>query len=248
MIIQIYEIQTPHEAEVMINAGVDHIGSVLLSEIEWKKPLIKETVEVVHGTSTRASLIPLFNEPESIFRILDYYSPDIVHFCEDLIFIGDDVIEALLGLQKEVRSRFPHVAIMRSIPVPIQGVIPTVFPATLTERFASVTDYFLIDTHIAHQPVNGFVGITGKVCDWDLAAGLVQTTDVPVILAGGIHSDNVYDGIMRVQPAGVDSCTGTNTTDNSGNAIRFRKDPKRVARLVDAVRQTEMSLDKKSIR
>lgn len=37
------------------------------------------------------------------------------------------------------------------------------------------------------QPVIGFIGITGKTCDWDPVAALVQTTDVPVILAGGIH-------------------------------------------------------------
>ena len=32
MIIQIYEIQTPSEAERCIELGVDHIGSVILSE------------------------------------------------------------------------------------------------------------------------------------------------------------------------------------------------------------------------
>lgn len=36
-------------------------------------------------------------------------------------------------------------------------------------------------------PVSGFIGITGKICDWDPAAALVQTTDVLVILAGEIH-------------------------------------------------------------
>jgi len=30
MIVQIYEIQTPSEAEAMIHLGVDHIGSVIL--------------------------------------------------------------------------------------------------------------------------------------------------------------------------------------------------------------------------
>ena len=32
LIVQIYEIQTPAEAELMIEAGVDHIGGVILSE------------------------------------------------------------------------------------------------------------------------------------------------------------------------------------------------------------------------
>ena len=44
IIIQIYEIQTPSEAESMLELGVDHIGSVLTSETDWKNPTIKETV------------------------------------------------------------------------------------------------------------------------------------------------------------------------------------------------------------
>ncbi len=42
MITQIYEIQTPKEAAQCIELGVDHIGSVLLSQEEWKQPLIKD--------------------------------------------------------------------------------------------------------------------------------------------------------------------------------------------------------------
>jgi len=40
MIIQIYEIQTPHEAEKCIELGVDHIGSVVLILDEWRIPLL----------------------------------------------------------------------------------------------------------------------------------------------------------------------------------------------------------------
>ncbi len=38
MIVQVYEIQTPHEAEKCIDLGVDHLGSVVLSEEEWRQP------------------------------------------------------------------------------------------------------------------------------------------------------------------------------------------------------------------
>ena len=39
-IIQIYEIQTPDEAETMLSIGVDHVGSVLLDRDHWKDPAI----------------------------------------------------------------------------------------------------------------------------------------------------------------------------------------------------------------
>jgi phosphoribosylanthranilate isomerase len=81
---------------------------------------------------------------------------------------------------------------------------------------ASESDFFLLDTlrgngrETASQPVAGFVGITGEVCDWDLAARLVAESPIPVILAGGLGPDNVCEAIRRVQPAGVDSCTRSN--------------------------------------
>jgi phosphoribosylanthranilate isomerase len=36
MIVQIYEIQDPWQAERCIELGVDHIGSVLLSQNQWR--------------------------------------------------------------------------------------------------------------------------------------------------------------------------------------------------------------------
>ena len=35
-LVQIYEVQEPDEAEALIALGVDHIGSVLLSQNSWK--------------------------------------------------------------------------------------------------------------------------------------------------------------------------------------------------------------------
>ena len=59
MIVQIYEIQTPQEAAKCIEAGVDHIGSVLSSEEEWRQPLLKEAVQLSEAAGIKNSLIPL---------------------------------------------------------------------------------------------------------------------------------------------------------------------------------------------
>ena len=69
-------------------------------------------------------------------------------------------------------------------------------------------------------------------CDWDVAARLVAGVRIPVVLAGGISPENVAEGIRRVRPFGVDSCTCTNAVDENGRCIRFRKDPERVKALV----------------
>ena len=53
MIFQIYEIQTPEEAEKCIQLGVHHLGSVLLSDGEWRNPVLKEVSRLCRGAPTR---------------------------------------------------------------------------------------------------------------------------------------------------------------------------------------------------
>jgi len=55
----------------------------------------------------------------------------------------------------------------------------------------------------------------------------------------------VFDGIMRVLPAGVDSCTGTNAVDLKGRSIRFKKDFGKVKRFVDETRRAERAIGHK---
>ena len=251
IITQIYEVQTPSEAEKLISLGVDHIGSVIVSKESWKTPLIRETIRLIDSAEARSSLIPLFSDLDAILLTLDYYKPDIVHFCEALSLQKNscEIYEKLILLQRKVKERFPEIKIMRSIPIFQPGMTEHPDAIELAKLFEPVSDYFLTDTILVkesgscfdQQPVKGFVGITGRTCDWDVAAKLVASSHIPVILAGGIAPENVFDGIMHVLPAGVDSCTGTNAMDSKGRSIRFKKDFGKVKRFVDETRRAERS-------
>ena len=76
-----------------------------------------------------------------------------------------------------------------------------------------------------------------------MARKLVNSSSIPVILAGGISPDNVFDGIMHVRAAGVDSCTGTNAKNENGDLIRFKKDFDKIKRFIKEVRHAEKALD-----
>ena len=60
---------------------------------------------------------------------------------------------------------------------------------------------FLLDTYIEDQQ-----GGTGKVFDWNLAHPAKKYGSI--ILAGGLTPANVRGAIQRVQPYGVDVCSG----------------------------------------
>ena len=252
IVVQIYEVQDPEEARALVALGVDHIGSVIVSESDWKLSAVRDTIHSVKNAGAKSSLIPLFNHSDSVLRTLDYYQPDMVHFCEALADQSDDGEgrKHLIRLQEQVKKRFPDIRIMRSIPIVQQGSPSPIHTLKISREFEPVSDFFLTDTllvkkggtQLDRQPVEGFVGITGQTCDWEIARKLVAASPIPVILAGGISPQNVTAAIQSVQPAGVDSCTQTNMHAQNGQTIRFRKDLKKVKAFVEAVKEAEKAI------
>ncbi len=253
MIVQIYEIQEPREAERLIEMGVDRIGSVILSPEAWKIPSVREVVRLVRGSGAQSSLIPLLAREDEILRALDYYEPDFVHFCESIPLepeMGpqrEAVCAEMIRLQRLVKREFPPFGITRSIPIPKPDRIDAdPIRETILEIVRTLepyTDCFMTDTLRGYggegvsQPVAGYVGITGEICDWDLASALVEASRIPVILAGGISPENAREAVGRVRPSGIDSCTQTNIRDMRGIPIRFRKDFERVRRLLAQIHE-----------
>lgn len=65
------------------------------------------------------------------------------------------------------------------------------------ESYSNLADYFLFDTKL-----EGKWGGTGQRFDWSLLNGL--STEVPIILSGGLDIDNVEEAIKTVNPFAVD--------------------------------------------
>lgn len=231
----------------MVALGVDHVGSVLLSMDQWQDSQLHAAVQRVQISGCKSSLIPLFGDTDAISRAVDYYRPDILHLCETLPSVLHDPkgLNALVSLQRTIKERYPEVEIMRSIPIGQDGKGDAGASLKLAALFEPWSDWFLTDTLIVNdngysdheQPVTGFVGITGKRCDWDVARKLVEQSRIPVILAGGIGPENVARGITHVMPAGVDSCTLTNAVGADGSAHRFKKDPEKVRKMIQNARK-----------
>jgi phosphoribosylanthranilate isomerase len=88
---------------------------------------------------------------------------------------------------------------------------------------------FHTDFHLLDAAVGKLRGGSGQAWDWALAAR--HRSSVPVILSGGLHADNVADGIAAVRPWGVDTASGTESEPGI-------KDPARVEAFLAAVQAT----------
>ena len=68
-------------------------------------------------------------------------------------------------------------------------------------------DHLLLDSGNPDLRVKELGG-TGRTHDWSISRRIVEQSNVPVFLAGGLNDSNVREALDRVQPYGVDVCSG----------------------------------------
>ena len=81
----------------------------------------------------------------------------------------------------------------------------------------------LLDAH-----VEGYGG-GGKVFDWSL---IPRGVSLPLVLSGGLHAENVLEGILQVRPSAVDVSSGV-------ELAKGIKDARAIRRFCDAVREAD---------
>jgi phosphoribosylanthranilate isomerase len=95
---------------------------------------------------------------------------------------------------------------MRSIPVDGDESV------AIARSYDGIADLLLLDSH---RPGDVQIGALGVTHSWEVDRKIIESVRVPVIIAGGLGSDNVAEAIRMVQPAGVDSKTKTDQDDGS---------------------------------
>lgn len=74
----------------------------------------------------------------------------------------------------------------------------------------------LLDSHI-----KGSYGGTGQRFDWRIAVEAKRFA--PIILAGGLNTENVWDAITHVRPAAIDVCSGVEAEPGRKDLDRLRR-------------------------
>jgi phosphoribosylanthranilate isomerase len=106
---------------------------------------------------------------------------------------------------ERLRGRLSDLKIFKSVPVISADSVA--YP----EAFRTLVDGFVLDSiNVATNQVGG----TGKTHDWSVSRQIVMRyPEIPIILAGGLNSENVRSAIESVHPFGVDVNSGTKAPD-----------------------------------
>lgn len=181
------------EARAAVEAGVSAIG--LVSAMPSgpgviDEPLIAEIADVVPPGVTRV-LLTSSTDPDAVVAQRRRTRVDALQ----LVDRWDAEARA------ELRATLSGVRVIQ--------VVHVTGPESIDEAVAGArhSDALLLDSGRPDGAVRELGG-TGRVHDWTTSRRIRDAVDVPVFLAGGLTADNIAEAVGRVDPYGVDVCTG----------------------------------------
>jgi phosphoribosylanthranilate isomerase len=122
----------------------------------------------------------------------------------------------------DIRRLLPNVKVYKAVHVIGEAAISE------AQDLVGKVDGIILDTAIKET---GQVGGTGKPHDWRVSRAIVQSVELPVILAGGLTAKNVREAIQLVKPYAVDVNSGVSYPNGT-------KDYRRLKRFIEEAKLT----------
>ena len=197
--IKICGIKTLKDALAAIEAGADYLGfNFYPKSVRFiEKSACAEITSMLMREHQQIKLVGVFvnSSVEDVKEILDTCSLDLAQLH------GDETPEML--------SAFNGKA-FKAIRLSAQSVDPSAYPF-----LESALPALLVDA-----AVKGVYGGSGITADWTAAAELAKK--YPLLLAGGLTSENVADAVRQVQPWGVDVASGVESAPGEKDAEKMK--------------------------
>jgi len=208
MYVKICGIRRHEDALIAAELGADAIG-LLVGQGHNSPDFISAAVarEICHSL------------PPSVEAVLATHIPEVDEIERLLLQSGIKAVQLHSEITADsvanLRERFPDLKVLKSVHVISADSVAD------PEAFRTVVDGFVLDTiNVATDQVGG----TGKTHDWSISQKIVaRYPEIPIILAGGLTSENVRSAIEYVHPFGVDVNSGTKGSDGFKDARKMRE-------------------------
>jgi len=211
--IKICGIKDKNHALAAVEAGADFIGLVLAPSKRQVSPaLAHELASVVKKRSDTIKVVGVFvNAPTlHVNELADFCALDWVQLS------GDESWEYCTEVTRPV---IKTIRLDRQSPEELYSELSAGEKSLPHQSFITLLD----------SRVEGKYGGTGESFDWNLAQKAAK--GFPVIIAGGLHPENVARLIETVAPWGVDVSSGVET----GGV----KDTSKIKAFIEAVRKAD---------
>jgi phosphoribosylanthranilate isomerase len=194
--IKICCISTIEEAEIAVRYGADALGLVARMP-SGPGPIADELIREISLTIPPPVARFLLSSEQLASDVVDH----IRRTGMNTIQLVDELTDNNYQL---IRQELPYVNIVQVIHVTSEENIEHAM------KIQKQVDAILLDSGNPAASIKTLGG-TGNIHNWEISREIVRSVKIPVFLAGGLNSNNVREAINKVQPYGVDVCSGVRT-------------------------------------
>lgn len=215
--IKICGIRRPEDLQVSVRAGADMLGFVVDVPSSPRNLTVDEAKELMKGA------------PPSVIKVVVTVFRDVDHLLELYNALKPDLIQ-VHGLKRDLRD-----AVDAALRVPMIRALNITGGLSFDEVLWSIDLFKAV--HVDSY-VPGMYGGTGVVHDWSMSRRVRDLIyPKPLILAGGLRPENVYEAVLKVRPFAVDVSSGVETQLGV-------KDELKIVSFIEKVRMAESYLSR----
>ncbi|SFN92361.1 phosphoribosylanthranilate isomerase [Bradyrhizobium sp. Ghvi] len=211
LLVKICGLSTPETLEVALDAGADMVGFVFFPPSP-RHVSLETGRDLGRQVKRRALKVALTVDADdaTLDNIMDALSPDIFQLH------GKESVARL----RDIKQRFGR-PVMKAVPVASAADL-AVLPG-----YAAVADRILFDARAPKDATRP--GGLGEPFDWHLLENL--DLELPYMVSGGLHIDNVAEALRVTRAGGVDVSSGIESAPGV-------KDPELIKAFIRAARAT----------
>ncbi len=193
--VKVCGVRTLEEAHTAVNAGADALGfNFWPQSARFIEP--RAAREVVTNLSPIACTVGVFVN-EDVNRIVDIASE-----------LGLSAIQLHGDESPDFCERLASIKTIKAIRVG-------------RDFDLSVIEKYRVSMVLLDSSIEGSYGGTGQRFDWRVAVEAKRLA--PIILAGGLTTENVWDAITYVRPAAIDVCSGVEAEPGRKDLEKLRR-------------------------
>lgn len=218
MKVKICGISNEIDALTAVKLGADAIGfvmggKVLPVEVEPYAQVVRETIKKFPKGVDSFLVTHLLNA-EDILALANYIQSTGIQISEDI-----DIEEV-----KKIRNNTTRKIIKTVVTTDPKAV-------EKLKLYEPYCDFFLLDSRDS-----GYTGGTGKENNWQMCRELINLTNKPVFIAGGLNPENVKFAIEETKPYGADASTGISCYSES-YLRKDRKDANKIEKFIKIAKE-----------
>lgn len=217
MLVKICGLSNEIDAMIAVKNNADALGfvmggKVMPVEVEPHAQNVRQIIKKIPKNIDTFVVTHLF-DVDDIIALAEYVNSTGIQVSEDIGF------EKL----KQIRTRTTK-KIIKTIVVDEKSI-------EKLNGYSPYCDFILLDTR--HS---GYTGGTGVVNDWNMCKKIIEASNKPVYLAGGLTPENLIAAIKQTNPAGVDVSTGVSAYSES-YLRKDRKDEIKIKKFIEIAKK-----------